>query len=131
MYHRFNENKYPSTNIRNEIFLQHLNEIKKSEIGENCLSLENFSIQEILPIIKNCDLYTGNDTSFMHISSALGIKCIGIFVDSPAYSYSGYSDNIEAIVPEGETVESTTHDTLGKDKISFDEVLRKAKIYLD
>jgi len=29
MYHRFNENKYPSTNIRNEIFEQHLNEINK------------------------------------------------------------------------------------------------------
>ena len=24
MYHRFNENKYTSTNIRNEIFLEHL-----------------------------------------------------------------------------------------------------------
>ena len=23
MYHRFEENKYPSTNIKNEIFLQH------------------------------------------------------------------------------------------------------------
>ena len=30
MYHRFNENKYPSTNIRNEIFKQHLEEINKS-----------------------------------------------------------------------------------------------------
>jgi len=29
MYHRFNENKYPSTNIKNEIFLEHLNEINK------------------------------------------------------------------------------------------------------
>ena len=28
MYHRFNENKYPSTNIKNNIFLEHLNEIK-------------------------------------------------------------------------------------------------------
>ena len=27
MYHRFEENKYPSTNIRNEIFFEHLNEI--------------------------------------------------------------------------------------------------------
>ena len=27
MYHRFEENKYPSTNIRNEIFLEHLKEI--------------------------------------------------------------------------------------------------------
>jgi len=32
MYHRFNENKYPSTNIRNEIFIQHLKEINKLEI---------------------------------------------------------------------------------------------------
>ena len=63
------------------------------------------------------------------MSSALGIKSISIFVDSPAYSYSGYSDNIVAIVPIGETLESTTHDTLGKDKISFEEVLEKTKKY--
>ena len=31
MYHRFNENKYPSTNIRNEIFLEHLDEINNSK----------------------------------------------------------------------------------------------------
>ena len=107
-----------------------IDKIKNSEIGKNCFSLENLSIQEILPIIKNCDLYIGNDTGFMHISSALGIKSLGIFVDSPAYSYSGYSDNITAIVPVGETLESTTHDTLGKDKISFEEVFEKTKKYL-
>ena len=66
----------------------------------------------------------------MHISSALGIKSVSIFVDSPAYSYSGYSDNIIAIVPEGETLESTTHDTLGKDKISFEKVFKITKKYL-
>ena len=32
---------------------------------------------------------------------------------------------------KGETVESTTHDTLGKDKISLDEVLTTAKKYLN
>jgi len=32
MYHRFNENKYPSTNISNEVFLDHLTEINKSKI---------------------------------------------------------------------------------------------------
>lgn len=104
-----------------------IDKIKKSGIGKNCTFLENLSIKNILPIIKNCDLYIGNDTGFMHISSALGIKSIGIFVDSPAYSYSGYSTNIEAIVPEGETIKSTSHDTLGKDKVSFEEVLEKAK----
>ena len=107
-----------------------IDKIINSEIGKNCFSLENLSIKEILPIIKNCDLYIGNDTSFMHISSALGIKSISIFVDSPAYSYSGYSDNIIAIVPIGETLESTSHNTLGKEKISFEEVFEKAKKYL-
>ena len=107
-----------------------INKIKKSKIGKNCLSLENFSIKDTLPVIKNCDLYIGNDTGFMHISAALGVKTISLFVDSPAYSYSGYSDNIEAIVPEGETLESTTHDTLGKNKISFEKVFKKTKEYL-
>ena len=107
-----------------------IDKIKNSEIGKNCLSLEKLSIQEILPIIKNCELYVGNDTGFMHMSSAIGIKSIGIFVDSPAYSYSGYSDNIIPVVPEGETIDTTTHDTLGKDKISFEEVFEKTKKYL-
>ena len=104
--------------------------ILNSNVKNNCLSLENLSIRNILPIIKNCDLYIGNDTGFMHICSALGIKSIGIFVDSPALAYSGYSKNILAIVPEGDTIESTSHNTRGKDKISFEEVLKKTKIYL-
>ena len=29
MYHRFDENKYPSTNIRMEVFNKHLEEIDK------------------------------------------------------------------------------------------------------
>jgi peptidoglycan/xylan/chitin deacetylase (PgdA/CDA1 family) len=32
MYHRFNENKYPSTNIKNEIFIEHLKEINNAKI---------------------------------------------------------------------------------------------------
>ena len=32
MYHRFDENKYPSTNIKSDIFLEHLNEINKAKI---------------------------------------------------------------------------------------------------
>ena len=41
MYHRFNENKYPSTNIRNEIFLEHLDEINNSKLEFN--SFDKFS----------------------------------------------------------------------------------------
>ena len=40
MYHRFDENKYPSTNIKNEIFLKHLDEISRSRI--EFISLEKF-----------------------------------------------------------------------------------------
>ncbi len=32
MYHRFNENKYPSTNIQNEVFLKHLDEISSADL---------------------------------------------------------------------------------------------------
>ena len=51
-----------------------------SKINANCFSMSSFQINEILPIIKNADLYVGNDTGFLHISAALGIKSIGIFV---------------------------------------------------
>ncbi len=108
-----------------------IDKIKSSKIYSNCFTMEKLSISNILPIIKNCDLYIGNDTGFMHISASLGIKSIGIFTDSPAYSYSGYSKNIVPVVPRGETVESTSHDTLGKDNISLEEVFISAKKYLD
>ena len=32
MYHRFNENKYPSTNIRMNDFIEHLDIIEKKDI---------------------------------------------------------------------------------------------------
>ena len=32
MYHRFEENKYPSTNIRIDDFIKHINIIKDNEI---------------------------------------------------------------------------------------------------
>ena len=46
MYHRFNENKYPSTNIRNEVFLKHLDEINNSKF-------EFISFNKFNEIIKN------------------------------------------------------------------------------
>ena len=108
-----------------------IDKIKKSNINTTCMTMEKISISNILNIIKNCNLYIGNDTGFMHMSAALGIKSIGIFTDSPAYSYSGYSKNIIPVVPRGETIKSTTHDTLGKDRISLEDVLETAKKVLD
>ena len=105
---------------------QHLiNEISNSKIGSNCISLNNFKINQMLPIIANCNLYCGNDTGFMHISAALNLKTVAVFMDSPVLAYGKYSKNINVIIPEGETEETTTHDTLGADKISFDKVYNK------
>ena len=97
-----------------------------SEISKNCTSFQDLKIKETMPIIKNCDLYIGNDTGWLHISSALGIKCLALFMDSPVQAYGKYSKNINIIIPEGETEETTTHDTLGADKISFEKVFEKS-----
>ena len=97
-----------------------------SEISKNCTSFQDLKIKETMPIIKNCDLYIGNDTGWLHISSALGIKCLALFMDSPVQAYGKYSKNINIIVPEGETEETTTHNTLGADKILFEKVFEKS-----
>ena len=100
--------------------------ILNSKISENCVSFENLKISEAMPIIKNCNLYIGNDTGWLHISSALNVKCLALFMDSPVQAYGKYSENIELILPEGETEETTTHNTLGSKNISFEKVLKKS-----
>ena len=52
----------------------------------------------------------------MHICSALRNKVNWNIRTDSCLAYSGYSKNILAIVPKGETIESTTHNTRGKDK---------------
>ena len=103
-----------------------IDQFLNSKLSNNCISFKDLKISETLPIIKNCDLYIGNDTGWLHISSALDIKCLALFMDSPVQAYGKYSKNINLIVPEGETQETTTHDTLGADKISFEKVFDKS-----
>ena len=103
-----------------------IDQFLNSELSNNCISFKDLKISETLPIIKNCNLYIGNDTGWLHISSALGVKSLALFMDSPVQAYGKYSKNIEVIVPEGETEETTTHDTLGADKISLEKVFDKS-----
>ena len=103
-----------------------IDQFLNSELSNNCISFKDLKISQTLPIIKNCNLYIGNDTGWLHISSALGIKCLALFMDSPVQAYGKYSKNIEVIVPEGETEETTTHDTLGADKISYEKVFNNS-----
>lgn len=102
------------------------NKFLNSSVSNICVSFKDLSISETLPIIKNCDIYIGNDTGWLHIASALNKKCLALFVDSPVQAYGKYSANISVVVPEGETEETTTHNTLGKEKIDFEKVLKKS-----
>ena len=59
MYHRFEENKYPSTNIKNAIFLEHLKEINKQ--GVEFITFEKFEKIITGNIDKNYLLLTIDD----------------------------------------------------------------------
>ena len=108
---------------KNDIDL--INKLKGSDVGNNFESFEKLSIKETLPIIKNCDFYIGSDTGFAHLSVALGIKALTLFMDSPVMAYGRYSSRMVTVEPEGEN-DSTKHETLGKDKVSFNKVLSEA-----
>ena len=102
-----------------------VDKILSSSIGPQCVSFEKLKVSETLPIIKNCNLYIGNDTGWLHIAAALEIKSLALFMDSPVMAYGKYSKYISVVVPEVETEETTTHYTGGKEKISFEKVYKK------
>ena len=103
-----------------------INKFKNSSVGKDSFSFEKMSIKETLQFISGCDLYIGNDTGWAHISIALKVKALTIFCDSPVAAYGSYSSKMITVEPEGVIKGTTTHDTLGKDKISFDEVYNKS-----
>ena len=109
---------------KNDIDL--INKFKNSSVGKDSLSFEKMNIKETLQYISDCDLYIGNDTGWAHISVALNVKALTIFCDSPVSAYGSYSSKMFTVEPEGVIKGTTTHDTLGKDKISFDEVYNQS-----
>ena len=102
-----------------------IEKIMNSSIGKNCISFSKMTIAETIPIISACQYYIGNDTGWGHISSGLGLKSLFLFMDSPPAAYGIYSKNISIIVPEGEDIESCSHNTRGKDRISINKVINK------
>ena len=99
-----------------------LNEILKSKFKNLCVPLDHLTIKETLPIIKSCNLSICNDSSFSHISAALGIKTITLMADTPLI-YGNYSSKMFPIIPDGE--ETVTHNTLGKEKINPKKIFNK------
>ena len=106
-------------NVDEQIILK---EILDSKFNHLCIPLDKLSIKETLPIIKKCKVSVCNDTSFSHLSAALGVKTITLMADTPLI-YGSYNSKMFPIIPDGE--DTVNHDTLGKDKINPQKIVRK------
>ncbi len=112
-------------NIDEQVILK---QIMQSEFKEKCVPLDQKILNEILPIIKNCQIAICNDSSFSHLSAALGIPTIVLVSDTPLL-YGNYSPRMYPIIPDGEDV--VGHNTLGKDKINPEKIYYKFKKILN
>ena len=97
-----------------------LKEVLETKFKNLCTPLDNYSIKETLPIIKNCDLAVCNDSSFSHLSAALGVKTITLMADTPLI-YGNYSSKMFPIIPDGE--QTVGHKTLGRERINPQKIL--------
>ena len=105
-----------------------LDEILNSKFKQKCVRLDNLRLTEILPYIKNCNISICNDSSFSHLSAALGIPTIVLMADTPII-YGSYSPRMHPILPDG--VKEVKHDTLGKDKINAQKIYEKFKFLIN
>ena len=119
---RFKKCRFFLATGKNEDEQKILTEIYNTKFKKKCVTLDNLNIKETLPIIKNCNVAICNDTSFSHLSSALGVKTITLMADTPLI-YGSYSTNMYPIIPDGE--KTVSHNTLGKDKINPDKIYEK------
>ena len=106
-------NKNEEIEIMNEILSYHKN---------LCTPLNELSISETLPIIKNCNIAVCNDSSFSHLSAGLGKPTIVLMSDTPLI-YGSYNSKMYPIMPDG--VKKVTHGTEGKEKINPLKIFEK------
>jgi heptosyltransferase-2 len=120
--YNFKKSKFFLATGKNDDEQKILNEILNSKFKNKCIPLDNLSIADTLPVIKNCNISICNDSSFSHLSSALGIKTITLMADTPLI-YGSYSSNMYPIIPDGET--TVSHNTFGKDRINPNKIFDK------
>ena len=108
-----------------------LDEIVNNNIN-NFTKLDDLSISEIIPIIKCCTLSICNDTSFSHLSSALGLETIILFADT-ATLYGSYNSKMHPVTPDNNFYKDKN--LMPKDKINpkivfnkFEEILFKLNL---
>ena len=111
-------NKNEEIEIMNEILSYHKN---------LCTPLNELSISETLPIIKNCNIAVCNDSSFSHLSAGLGKPTIVLMSDTPLI-YGSYSSKMHPLIPDD--VENVTHGTEGKERINPLKIFEKFQILI-
>ena len=98
-----------------------INKVKE----DNCLSLYNKKIEEVIPYLCSANMYVGNDSFGSHITSQSGIKSLVILLDTPK-AYTDYNKNYHRIVPDAVKIENVTHGSnLRPEDISVKKVYQK------
>jgi len=120
--YNFKKSKFFLATGKNDDEQRILNEILNSKFKDKCIPLDNLSIADTLPVIKNCNISICNDSSFSHLSSALGIKTITLMADTPLI-YGSYSSKMYPIISDGEN--TVSHNTFGKDRINPNKIFDK------
>ena len=105
-----------------------LNQLLNSKFRDKCIPLDDLSIADTLPIIKNCNISICNDSSFSHLSAALGLQTIVLMVDTPLI-YGSYSPKMFPIIPDG--LEDVTHNSKAKHQINPNKIFKKFKSIID
>ena len=106
-------NQKEEIEIMNEILNYHRN---------LCTPINELSISETLPVIKNCNIAVCNDSSFSHLSAGLGKPTIVLMSDTPLI-YGSYSTKMHPVMPDG--AENVTHGTGGKEQINALKIFEK------
>ena len=97
-------------------------EIINNVTKNNCFSLYNKKIEEVIPYLCSSDMYVGNDSFGSHVTSQSGIKSLVILLDSPK-AYTDYSKNYQRIIPGTVEIENITHGSnLNPEHISVEKV---------
>jgi ADP-heptose:LPS heptosyltransferase len=100
-------------------------EIINNVSKNNCLSLYNKKIKEVIPYLCSANMYVGNDSFGSHITTQSGIKSLVILLDSPK-AYTDYSKNYKRIVPDGIKLEYVTHGSnLNPEHVSVEKVYQE------
>ena len=90
--------------------------IKKSDMKLEFIKSSKKTISQVIPELKSCKLFIGNDTGFSHLATAYAKKTFVILGDCPPHTYS------DLIIPIDKEDNSTRNSNSIK-SISFEKVI--------